>query len=623
MSTGYESGHKELLDLVRQTHEIFVGLKGKDICLISSDPPGRTDCESYIGLPLEDPDVALIHKHEWMHIFFKTNLRARSLFVVQYTDKLAHLTQTLNQHPGYEAWRNQTENFLHTLANALDDLRVSSLWYRIYPYSADTVRERWKRMLNTHVTLADDLVSYIMMLGLGMEPRRSIWEKHEGVFREACTLVEGAGFPAVLVATKLVVDTMLQDALDLLGQPTQAQAKAPRTPQDASAGPKPGRLGVALRKLARRAASEAESPALAGRMAQKATLDRAIGARGPTGFNDTPLPPSGSDAAKWETQAMVASVLGVTGEAQIQRLVDLSATDMEWVTERLRGRTVSLTESQLISKGIPDLILRDLGRRELDETVLEPQDSRLVEAMRHKFARLQDRRTRRSDSSGNVLNPTAYIEMTLGSGDMDIFDDEVSSKGFSALVLIDMSSSMLSKWNTVARAAKVLAKSMKFPFSQYEVWGFSGTSKGETVLFRFKDVLWGYAGSGLKRGEAWGMTPLHVASAVAARRMKQMSGSAQHLFILTDGYPTSYMKSRSVLIPHRQLMDEVGRVVGEIRRRGVNVATLVVGSDISDDHGDQMFGKRHWSRVSSQEPDLFRGMVSLVEKAFVTYLRHR
>ena len=119
------------------------------------------------------------------------------------------------------------------------------------------------------------------------------------------------------------------------------------------------------------------------------------------------------------------------------------------------------------------------------------------------------------------------------------------------------------------------------------------------------------------------MTPLHVATAVAARRMKQMAGSAQHLFILTDGYPTSYMKSRAVLIPHRQLMDEVARTVLDVRRKGVNVATLVVGSDISDEHGDKMFGKSHWSRVGSDEPDLFRGMVTLVEKAFVTYLRHR
>jgi hypothetical protein len=623
MSTGYESSHKEVLDLVRQTHEIFVGLKGKDICLISSDPPGRTDCESFIGLPLEDPDVDLIHKHEWMHIFFKTNLRARSLFVTQYTDRLAQTTQVSGLDAEYGGWRDQTENFLHTLANALDDLRVSSLWFRIYPYSAEKVRERWRRMLATHSFAADDLISYLMMLGLGMAPKRSIWEKHEAVLREACTLVEGAGFPAVLVATRLVVDTMLQDALDLLGHRPQAPARAPGTPQGASADLKPGRLGVALRKLARRAASEAESPVQSARAAQKATLDRATGARGPVGFNDTPLPPSGSDTAKWETQAMVASVLGVSGEAQIQRLVDLSATEMGWVAEKLRGRTVSLSESQRLLKGIPDLILRDVGRRELDETLLEPQDSRLVEAMRHKFARLQDRRTRRTDASGNVLNTTAYIEMLLGTGDTDIFEDEVSSKGFSALVLIDMSSSMLSKWPTVSRAAKVLAKAMKFPFSQYEVWGFSGTQKGETVLFRFKDVLWGYSGSGLKRGEAWGMTPLHVASAVAARRMKQMSGSAQHLFILTDGYPTSYMKSRAVLIPHRQLMNEVASVVQDVRRRGVNVATLVVGSDISDQHGNEMFGARHWTRVSASEDDLYKGMVSLVEKAFVTYLRHR
>ena len=243
MSTGYATDHKQALDLVRQTHAIFVGLKGKDICLIGSDPPGKTDCETFIGLPLEDPDVDLIHKHEWMHIFFKTNLHARTLFVTQYTERLAHLTGTSDQD---KQWRDQTEKFLHTLANALDDLRVSSLWYRIYPYSAEKVRERWRRMLTGHATLADDLIGYIMMLGLGMAPRRSIWEKHEATFREACTLVEGSGFPAVLVATRLVVDAMLQDALDLLKPPPPAQARPPEQPQGAPAGAGAGRVLEAI-----------------------------------------------------------------------------------------------------------------------------------------------------------------------------------------------------------------------------------------------------------------------------------------------------------------------------------------------------------------------------------------
>ena len=77
--------HGEMLDLLRRRHEIYFGILNKDINLVAGAPPGVTDCETYIRVPFEDPEVALTHRHEWQHLFFKTNLRARALFVDRYT----------------------------------------------------------------------------------------------------------------------------------------------------------------------------------------------------------------------------------------------------------------------------------------------------------------------------------------------------------------------------------------------------------------------------------------------------------------------------------------------------------------------------------------------------------
>jgi hypothetical protein len=579
------SEHKERLELVRRTHEIYCGIKGKDITLITTDPPGKTDCETYIGLPMEDPDVHLIHKHEWQHIFFKTNLRAREAFVAKYVE-------SLNGRMGGNTNMDELERFIHLLANALDDIRCCSLWELIYPYSADEIVQRWRRMLRGYHN-KQDFISFVMATALGV-PFATNWEMLRPEIEKAVGMVRRTGYGAVLLATRLLLEDILRKS----------------TVRPTSPSPTPTR---------RQMPTHEEQLA-----SQSRVLNSLEAKRTAFGFNDTPKPPSSPDPDPQATNKMVQTALSVSQDHQIQVMLERGATEVEAVLTALRTQSSRLTTDDRLVQGMPVSVrFKDLKKSDLEPTILEPQDTKVINYLRAKFSRFMDRRETKISEGGSTLNTTAYIDYLLGSGEPEFFDDDVSSRGFSGLILIDMSGSMRALWSAVCRAGKVVAKATKFPFSDVEVWGFSSNQKGEVILFRFEDVEWGYYGPGVRPHEAWGLTPLHVAVPVASRKLETMVGSKKHLFVITDGNPMYMWKNRQVST-QSQLIPEVAKHVRNARSRNVNVGALVVGNEITDNNADTLFGgRRYWTRVRSEKQDLFREMVSLVDGAFTSFLKSR
>ena len=186
----------EGLDILYRTHQIFCGIRGKDIVLLSNNPPGRTDTETFISVPIEDPEVQLIHSHEWQHIFFKSNLRARSAFAESYSESLKKRLPSLHQ--------GAMENFIHLLVNGLDDIRVCSLWELIYPHSAFEVQERWKRIILGSGRYQQDIIMFLMGLGLGLDAQmdRSEWMRYKNVIKDAVEKVIRRGFPTCLLSAR-------------------------------------------------------------------------------------------------------------------------------------------------------------------------------------------------------------------------------------------------------------------------------------------------------------------------------------------------------------------------------------------------------------------------------------
>lgn len=638
--------HAEMLEILKRTHGIFVGIHGRDISLITCDPPGRTDTETFVAVPLEDQEADLVHKHEWQHIFFKSDLRARADFVKQYAARVLIGTApavsgptgrapigTANAVWSAEATNRQTalEIFLHSFCNGIDDIRVASLWHQIYPHSAEQIEERWRKILLTTNRFRTDIILYAMGHGLGLTSGQmspSIWSKYDQVFIDNMNAVKGKGFPAVLVSARIILDHIIGDVMrEFL--PPQPQNQSAPPPNQGQAQPAPARLKAGRKSAINRpppdprfmpsqvAEGEKAKTDLISNMVEeskKTTKD--------TRFADTPEPPKTSDPNHKKTQQTVDAALGVSTQAQIDIVMANAQREMDAILATLQNQSSRLTNDQRLLQGLDGKArFWDVKPGMVNEQELLAEDIRLVATMRRTFLRLMDKSRRVLSDSGNELNPSAYIDLLLGNSDGDVFEEDESSKGFSALVLIDMSGSMKDKWVTVSRAAKSLAKALKFPFSDFEVWGFSSDRmQPAALIFRFQDVEKGYDGNGVVG--AWGLTPLHIAIDVAIRRMRQMPGSARHLFVLTDGMPTHVGAQRGIAAVHGDLVRDIGESVKKARQVGVSVIGLVIGGEVRDRDATTMFGhKKYWQRTGAKT--LFSNMTGLVEKAFTGYLRGR
>jgi hypothetical protein len=615
------SKHAEMLDIIKRTHGIFVGIKGLDISLISADPPGRTDTETFIAIPLEDPQCDLVHKHEWQHIFFKTDLRARAEFAKKYTDKIL-----IGINPVMHTdWRPRIDVFIHSFCNAIDDLRVASLWHKIYPYSAAQIEERWQRILIESERFREDIVMYTMARGLGIglnKVSHSRWAKWDDVISENALMVRGKGFPAVLIAARNILDQIISDVMrDLVPPPTQPlpnqqgqqgqQSKGLSRRIQVQAPPQPGEQKPVDQNVTSREKTNLISNLVNG--AEKTAKDPR--------FADTNEAPKKPDPDRAGTVRIVEAALGVSTDEQVQFVLTASQKDMESVLSALRNQNVPFSNDDALLQGLEGkAYFQDILPDAVLEQELEEEDQRLVEVMRRTFMKLMDRKRRSLSESGTILNPEAFIDMMLGNNDGEIFEEDVISKGFSALILIDMSGSMREMWSVVGRAAKVLAKSLKFPFSKFEVWGFTSDHGNQrATIFRFQNPEKGYDGPGVIG--AWRMTPLHLATEAAIRRAKQMPGAAQHLFILTDGVPT-HVQTQRLETDKTDLLKQVGDSILGARHARVNVLGMVIGDFIKDADASRMFGPdKFWARTGKN--NLFESMTTLVEKAFTSYLKGR
>jgi len=338
---------------------------------------------------------------------------------------------------------------------------------------------------------------------------------------------------------------------------------------------------------------------------------------------DTDVLPTGPDPEWKATEDMVRVAMGVSAPIQVEQVLKQSQLDVDKIISELKNRTKTLTPGQRLLKGMEGrAILVDIGPQDVVDLELSEGDRKLVHTLKHSFMRLMDSKRQMSSDSGTTLNPQAYIDLLSGSADTDIFIEEESSKGFSAIILLDMSGSMKSKWDSVARACKVIAKAMKFPFSKLEVWGFTSPGDGTASILRFEDTEKGYTGPGVK--DVWGLTPLHIAVEVALRRLQAMPGSAQHLIVLTDGYPTHLSSNTRLMADTEDLFVEIAKHISNGRKRGVNVVGLLSGEEIDDYSADTMFGhRRFWWRVPEQPEYLFQALVGLARKSFVGYLRSK
>jgi len=415
------------------------------------------------------------------------------------------------------------------------------------------------------------------------------------------------------VVTKFIMDRVLQKVLQqFLVQPSPI-------PLSKGPGTLPGTKRIGAPTINRRPTSQAQQDAMVD--SQTAVLRQALyGAERSKalGFFKDYKTPEGEDFNHQRTAAIVDAVLGATTTDQIQQVLASSKLEVEKAIQALLGKTRVLTNDQRLLKDIQGKVFfKDYGPGDVKPFELEPDDLSIIEALRNHFSRLMDKKRRTVSDSVSTLDTTAYLDFITGRGEAEVFEDDHVQKGFNSLILIDQSGSMQDRWPSVARACKVLDKSMKFPFSHFDVWGFTGTIEGNVYLNRFMDPEKGYE---VEKGEIWGTTPLHIAAEVAIRRLSQRPGTAQHLLIITDGLPM-HSSSKGEQKDTKELIVTVSKVLGRGRKRGVNTVSLVIGEDVPDKLADFMFSKGKWVRVDDEE--LYPTLVGMMQGAFVSYLKRR
>jgi hypothetical protein len=591
-------------ELVEGKHKIMCGLMGKDIDLIYANPPGRTDCESYVSIPIEDPDSPLIHDHEIDHNMWKTNLHALDSFAHGYFEELVMLrpvTLGVSSPGAVSEVLNSYHTAIKTTANVLDDLRITSNRHLIWPGSAYAIKERWRRMIMTNWSKRSFFLD-LMAVGLGIPlagGRGKSWLLYESIFGAATRLVSTRrGYATVLVATKQLLDA----TIELMVNHEVAQPRGV---------PSPGNAFTAAHQRHREPATEEMRALKTGQLLNtlgsttKLVHEREV-------FNTT-----SRDKDPEATKRMVRTALGQEPPDFASKVCEESDEEIRVIASRLT-RTRKENPEEVLKEGLGDIHITELIRGEVDEWPLLPEHLTLSDRLRHDFERIRGVKRRRLVEDGGAFDPNLFIEAKLGHKDMDVFVDDSPSRGFSAIILADMSGSMFEHWGTVAPTCAVLTRALKFPFSYIELWGFSGSETGVTHMFHFKDPMHGYRPARHLNG-AWKLTPLHAAVPFAVRRLRQMQGEVKHLFVLTDGMPQSV--GHPMLSKQDALMNSVAESVMKAKSQKVHTAALLIGKAIGNVQASHMFGQMGWARIPDVSSGIYHQLVDSVRNTFTSYLR--
>ncbi len=144
-------------------------------------------------------------EHEWQHIIFKSDLAARTVFCTQYSEQLRK--QMSSPAIAGEIDEAELSGFLHMLVNAFDDIRVNSLWEKVYPGSAMAIWERWSfyaALMNNKNT---SFLAYIFAVAFNIPTNpQGEFEPMRPVIKWALDQVRYRGFNNMLLIVRVVMD---------------------------------------------------------------------------------------------------------------------------------------------------------------------------------------------------------------------------------------------------------------------------------------------------------------------------------------------------------------------------------------------------------------------------------
>lgn len=468
-------------------------------------------------------------EHEWQHIIFKSDLAARKIFVDQYSDQL------LKQAPGTDI--DDLRKFLHLLVNAFDDIRVNSLWEKVYAGSAYAIWDRWRWFtLRMEDQVNTSFLSFIFAVAfqLPTDPQGE-FAPMRPVIEWAVDKVKYRGFPNMLIDIKVVLDRCMGTLLAGMQQqppppapnlppppPQQAQPQQggnggdqqeedgkpePGDPQSqgsgspstqAASGGQEGPPNQEVEEEGGSAArgSSAESkretvkqlPSAKSLQATEDQRSKALQrlmqdpvALDPKEEHSDPTAEDLDAASKSQaTKAMMAKVLN-------QDVSDIDAldhgdidNDMKQQLEKLQNGIASKSESSQLTGGakarVTIIEVTTDGKPSGAPIELDEEERLMTQRMRAAFYRTMGKQKAKRSPQGNQVDVQSLIQYRGDHQDPNVFENEDINQGFAYSVLCDMSGSMQGTFPQVCQAVEMLKQALRFPFVVGNLWGFRGGS---------------------------------------------------------------------------------------------------------------------------------------------------
>lgn len=629
-----------------KTVDTFAGITQRKLWL-KEGPQAQTDGHA-IAVPFNDPDFYRLVEHELAHILFRSDAMAREKFLDDYVGKVGQVADKA----GVKIDKKDFRKMMGMIINVIEDKRINSLWGQLYPGSAERIMEKVAKDVAPFTEAAQfSLVPYIGCLYGGIDVSSPKFDRFKPFILEALKKVERKGFAATLAITKWLVTQLVSD---LIRQARQEQAPQPDSQgeegegesEDAEAGGGEGG-GEGEDSQDDQDDQDDQKPGGGGQWYPPAVDDATIEQRaqalsdllgnGGGGENNAtksmddfqpPRFPSKQETLQAERTAEHVTGMNVNKEEVMKDFLGKTEEQMNEIIQTAQSAMrQEMNEDEWLRKdAMAKVVFKDVKKGDtVDKVELDAEDLNAVQRLRAHFYRVMGKRKTSLSDTGSEIDIRAYIEMRATKQPAPIFKHEERGQGFKAVVLIDRSGSMGGeKTKQAERACRIIARAMKFPFVDLQVWGFKSTDAGQVDIDRYDAQTAGYTNSSAQVG---GTTPLHIATKVACRFLES-GDETKHLFVLTDGFPC-YSRRDGKDFPTWQLMMYTRESILGARKVGVGVTGVCLGHDgyggapsydLTPKQMSFVFGhQRNWRMMTPSR--LGSDLVKLVSTSFTSYLK--
>jgi len=550
------------IERMRNLVDTFNTLLSKNIKLEDTTIGGHTDCETYVRVPLSDPEAYLICEHELSHIFAETDLRLMAAFKEKAVERLLTRARIVSTSTEGRALSGPLGDMFHGLWNILEDLRCKSIWGELYYGGATLLGERWKGIAEHEGEEAAkiSLCAYLGRAASGFDTAGA--PNHFQVCKPAMdrarAQVELVDAHACLAITARLVDDIADQILQEMPPP-----EPPKTGQQ-----KAQQVLKALQDVAQQFTPPSDG----------------------LGKKEESLPKKQPSAATMQKIRRLITAsdedADENGETSFSKLCRDGAEKMN---ARIAAAKAELGKQAKNEEDEEETDLVQAGRNcKLIVRLVTPENppvkpSKSAEGVRRYLDEIRAEQELSTARFGPRLNIQRAIQARVSGNpsSIPVFQKVTEHKGLELLLVVDVSGSMLGfPLDSVNQAVSDVAHACKDLNVTLNLWAFS-------------DVIYPFTKIGNIISQQINNSGTHLIGALdMASEWAKNKKSARAILLMTDGFP-SYLRGRNST---GDGLRDLSNVIREIRGEGIVLSILAIGNNNSG--YDKLFGQRQYALIT-------------------------